>query len=65
MSRVDLAEFVCDGTEDYIQKAVDLAGDFSRLNRLRKGMRSRVFWSGKVLANALEEHYKKFMAAKK
>ena len=65
MSRVDLAEFVCDGTEDYIQKAVDLAEDFSRLNRLRKGMRSRVLWSGKVLANALEEHYKKFMAAKK
>jgi len=65
MSRVGMSEFVCDSLESYVQKAVDLAEDFSRLNRLRQDMRSRILLSGKVLANALEGHYEALMVAKK
>jgi protein O-GlcNAc transferase len=42
LTAVGLEEFICESRESYIEKAVELAGDISRLSTIRSSMRERL-----------------------
>jgi len=62
LSQAGLKEWITTSEEDYIQRAVELAGDLESLARLRSGLRERMRTSslcdGKLLASQVEQAYR-------
>ena len=42
LSRVGLQEWIANDADEYVKKAIALAGDARRLHELRRGMRERI-----------------------
>jgi protein O-GlcNAc transferase len=68
LERVGLASLATRTEREYVERAVELAGDLSRLARLRTGMRERLRAStlldGRNLAREVEEAYRRMWDAR-
>jgi predicted O-linked N-acetylglucosamine transferase (SPINDLY family) len=62
LSNIGLAELVAESTDEYIMKAVNLAGDIERLNTLRRNLRSMMknscFMDKDNFTRTLEQEYR-------
>ena len=62
LSNVGLSDLIAESTENYVEKAVHLAGDLNRLKELRSNLRSIMSQSplmdAKGLTNSIEEAYR-------
>jgi predicted O-linked N-acetylglucosamine transferase (SPINDLY family) len=62
LTQVGLTEFIADTPDQYLARAVQLAGDLGRLARLRAGLRGMMrdspLCDGRGLTRSLEEAYR-------
>ena len=63
LSNIGLTELIAESTEDYLEKAIKLAGDLKRLQTLQTGLRDMMLRSSLTddhqFVHALESVYKK------